>query len=143
MNAQSVGQNVMGAAVGISQAVQSIINPGELAKQHEYSSVYDYNRMANITRQKTSAEIAANTEGINIPFTDRNLWAAIYNGVMSGMDSAAIATMLAPLGPAAQAVMMSGITFANERMSKLEAGYSDKDANMDAWINAAIEAGSE
>ena len=143
MNIQSIGQNVGTALEGVKQAVWSIAAPEELKKISEYDPVYDKTRKANITRQMTGEEIALKTEGTNIPWTDRNLWAAIYQGVMSGADSVAISTSLAPLGPVGQAAAMAGITYANERMNKLEAGYSNADANMDAWINAAIEGISE
>ena len=143
MNVQSIGQNVGTALEGVKQAVWSIAAPEELKKISEYDPVYDKTRKANITRQMTGEEIALKTEGTNIPWTDRNLWAAIYQGVMSGADSVAISTSLAPLGPVGQAAAMAGITYANERMNKLEAGYSNADANMDAWINAAIEGISE
>lgn len=143
MNVQSVGQNVGTALEGVKQAVWSIVAPDELKKITEYDPVYDKTRKANKTRELTGGEFAQATDGVNIPFADRNLVEAIYHGVMSGVDSFVIANLLAPLGPAAQAIAMGGISFANERMGKLEAGYSESDANMDAWIQSFIEGVTE
>lgn len=143
MNVQSVGQNVGTALEGVKQAIWSVAAPEELEKITAYDPVYDKTRKSNKTRELTGGEIAQATEGVNIPFTDRNLAEAIYHGVMSGADSFAIGNLFAIFGPAAQAIAMGGISYANERMGKLEAGYSNEDANMDAWVQAFIEGVTE
>lgn len=144
-NIESFGQQFMSGIVGLSQAAQSVFNPEELSKQHEYSEVYDWNRDASLTRGLTRQEIEEKTQWADIG--GLNVLGALYSGAMSGVDSAIIGAAASVFGPEAApyiaSVAMGSQTFVNERMSKLEQGYSEEEATRDAFVKWGMESGSE